>query len=681
MVSWLRAGVPADPSGYAAYRQENPGPFFFRPSIRQALLERFDSRRVVAEAEAVLGGTYQVFGGVAVKRGFPPDWFHFLPPLPPAAQLSGPRKHWSEFDLESGPGDIKLVWELSRFSWLLPLARAYVWTEDDRYPEAAWKLVDAWMCENPPNTSPHWVSAQECAFRVLAAAFAWQAFRPWRGLDPHRPARLAAFIAEHAARINATLLYARAQGNNHLLVEAAGLLTASVCLPEFKSAAGWRAQGKHWLEHGLRTQFFSDGGYVQHSANYQRLALEAGLWGARLLEEDGEQLSAECLDALRRGASALDALADTETGVASNFGPNDGAHLLRLTDCDFADVRPTLQLAGWVLEGEPHLPPGPYDELALWMGVGSLLRQGDERNRPAASASTNRGPRDRSLGGPPPGLDLPEAGLQRLEGKASWGLLRCARFRGRPGHSDQLQFGLHWRGLPIVRDAGSFLYAGEPPWDNALSAASAHNGPVVDGKEPMVRAGRFLWLRWSKGRVVGRWRHPDGQAEMISAEHDGYRRLGVTCRRSVLYLGEDTWWVIDDILGGGEHLLALGWKLPDGEGSLQGSSVSLATSLGPVGVEMNLPLACTSLYHQGRCIAGQGSDQPNRGWYSPTYSVLAPALELFAEQRADLPARLVTEFELGRTLRPKPVVTWAPLGQGLSPLRTVTTDTWTWDLV
>ena len=95
---------------------------------------------------------------------------------------------------------------------------------------------------------------------------------------PARRQRLLASIVEHAQRIPPTILYARAQNNNHLITEAVGLYTAGCLLLDHPQSARWRKLGWRWFTWAILHQIDPDGTYVQQSTNYHRLMLEAALW-------------------------------------------------------------------------------------------------------------------------------------------------------------------------------------------------------------------------------------------------------------------------------------------------------------------------------------------------------------------------------------------------------------------
>ena len=117
-----------------------------------------------------------------------------------------------------------------------------------------------------------------------------------RAHHPGADGACARAVADHAARIPPTLVYARAQNNNHLLSEAAGLYTAGLALPDHPQAAHWRELGWKWLNHAFQRQIAADGTYTQHSTNYHRLMLQAALW-VHALPAPGPSLAQRTLQA------------------------------------------------------------------------------------------------------------------------------------------------------------------------------------------------------------------------------------------------------------------------------------------------------------------------------------------------------------------------------------------------
>ncbi len=125
---------------------------------------------VVDLAEDQLKGNISYFSDRQYNVGSPPDWF-----LNPVSQKRCPDvdSHWSELpDFSDEVGDIKIIWEASRFDWVLFFARAYCVTGDERYLSALNKWVSDWTDKNPLNLGPNWKCGQEAAIRMLQALLA-----------------------------------------------------------------------------------------------------------------------------------------------------------------------------------------------------------------------------------------------------------------------------------------------------------------------------------------------------------------------------------------------------------------------------------------------------------------------------------------------------------------------------
>ncbi|MFP3852771.1 MAG: alginate lyase family protein [Anaerolineales bacterium] len=574
------------------------------------------------EGDRILEGVFPLFGLRWVELGSPPDW-HAFAPLAEAGKAGRvpPDSHWTDYSLDDLGADVKLLWEPSRMSWAFKLGRAYRWTGDEAYAEGFWKLLQSWCQSHKPNRGPHWISAQEVAFRILALSFSRVSFGSWLNQQQHH--WLATVVRAHASRIPPTIAYSRAQRNNHLLTEAVGLLTAGLLFPQLPESKRWSHTGYRWLAAGLADQVFEDGGYIQHSTNYGRLALELGCWAAVICERNDLALQRRSKDALVRLAGWLTDMVDPAEGRAPNFGPNDGTQLLPLTESGFSDYRPTLQVARAVLGGKALYGDGPWDELCYWFGTEPPPR----RTRPKAAR-----------------VDHSKIGVYSTGGDSAHAFLRAADFHSRPGHVDQMHVDLWWRGRNLALDPGTYLYNGEPPWDNALAGALFHNTIVVDGRQPMEKAGRFLWLDWSKASLVNKSSSPDGQLELMIAEHDGYQSLGVRHRRSLLRAGDNLWLVVDDLEGSGHHAVVLPWLLPMADWSTAGEDLRLNLPEGGVRLRVAAAGLERSLYSAGERLLGPGLglEAPQLGWNSPTYALKEPALHWISRWRGTLPVQILS---------------------------------------
>jgi hypothetical protein len=626
-----------------------PAFFFDNPQAMGETIRRLNPQTESAhrsDLENIQSGKYLLWEDGYHELGFPPEWNR----NPLTGRSDFARRHWTEVN-EGATGDVKGLWELSRFSLAFRLARLYAMTGDKRAPEAFWQLLESWLSANPPNSGPQWLSSQEVALRALAWIFSLRAFARSPATNAARAAKAIAALDAHARRIEATLAYARAQNNNHLISEAAGLFTIGLLFPDLPNAGRWQKLGHSLLE-STSEQFFSDGGYIQHSINYHRQALQLYLWALRLGEIHSQPFSKRMYDSVDRSLELLSALVDPETGRMPNFGHNDGALFLALNSCDYEDYRPLLQSLALWRKGARIWDAGPWDEDALWL-IGPDVFKPAVHEFAGQIAQTKQN------------ISAPRAGLFLLPGRESRAIVRCAQFCERPAHADQLHVDLWWRGENIACDPGSYLYGDDPPWRNSMAHAAVHNTVTIDGLDQMQRSGRFGWatLAQAQGELFGnaKWQ----------GSHDGYRTLGITHRRTVEHMDEDIWVVTDDLIGRGTHTVRLHWLIPDypwewndlGKDPAQeelisekmmgwkdGSGVGLILRTPAGGISLRVWSSRPALWNL--CRAGEkihGEDAQDRtipdaisGWRSLRYASKIPALALAGWTQGISPVRFIS---------------------------------------
>lgn len=597
----------AEPEQYLDYRRSAARPFFFTPRDRQRYEPYFaawdkEGRTPLDECDEIAQGRLRYFGKVAVQTGFPPDW-HRNPftGLKVRADL-----HWSKID-DFGNGDIKIVWEPSRFGFTYPLVRAYWRTRDERYAETFWQLLEDWQAQNPPQQGANWKCGQETSFRVMAWCFGLYGFLNAEATSAERAVALAQMVAVSGERIEGNLRYALSQRNNHGISEGMGLWTIGSLFPELRSARKWSELGREVLETQGRELIYADGSFTQHSLNYHRLMLHDYLWSLRLDGLHEGSFSAELKDRVRKASDFLFELQDEESGRVPNYGHNDGALLLPLNNCDYRDFRPVLQSAHYFFKGERRYENGLWDEDLLWLFGPDACE--------ASIEVTVRNDLSAEIGG-----------YYTLRSKKGFGFVRCATFRDRPAQADMLHLDLWWRGENIARDPGTYSYNAPSPWNNALAHTAYHNTVTVDGLDQMERVGKFLWLPWLRSRVRCYRRSSSGFMTYWEAEHNGYERLKapVSHRRGILRLGDDWWLVLDALSSAGDHRYRLHWLFADApyQWDVNQRRLRLDTSAGTYHAQV-----VTSVADATVSLARADKDSP-RGWQSLYYHNRQPAISV-----------------------------------------------------
>jgi hypothetical protein len=553
------------------------------------------------------------------KVGWPVRWHRH-----PSTGQEWPRVHWSLLE-DLGDSDVKWLWELSRFGYAYDLVRAH-WLGAEDAAEVFWELVEDFARANPPNVGVHWLCGQECSFRVFAWLFGLFALAGSSASTPERQALLLRVLATHGERIEANLGFARLQKNNHAVNEALALFSLGTLLPCLRSAQDWESKGRRVLEEEASRQIYDDGAYVQHSLNYHRLVVESYAWALLLARRAKSPLSAETQARVGSAVELLLQLSDELSGRAPNYGSNDGARLLPLDGCAFEDYRPSLQLAGWAAWGERPIADGAWNEPLLWLGGAEAL---------AGDAV----PRSRQA------LTSPVGGYATLRSGDAWVFSRACEYRDRPAQADQLHVDLWWRGANVLGDPGTYSYNAAPPWRNGLSTTSVHNTLTIDGLDQMVRGPRFVWLGWSRGRIL---RSAGGaRLQLWEAEHEGYLdRLGIVARRLLLLAGDRFLVVIDELHGGGRHEISSQWLAPDATNlDLKADNARLDFQAGPCGVQFRAADAAGSLSALPHQVAPD--DGRVAGWCSTRYQERRAVPTLALSYEAELPIRQVTVVSLG----------------------------------
>jgi hypothetical protein len=607
-------------------RRDATRPFFFTDaqavgaSVRKTIgLE--EGKSVLAAAEQILAGNLPFFGAQSFACEFPPRWFRNAV----TGQSVSPHQLWTQMRFASSEyGDLKFIIEPSRFLFVYPLVRAYALSGDERFPQAFWSAIEDWARCSPPMSGPLWICGQECSLRILAWTFALHAFIHSPSSTTEHVSLLVSMIAAHAWRTAQTIGYARSQRSNHLISEAVGLWTAGTLYPELREAQVWQNLGAHLLQEAVLDQITPAGVSQQHSFNYQRMILHLLLWTLRLAEIRDAPLPDDIRARTQAAFDFMRPWVDPVSGLAPNYGSDDGSLILPLAPGAYRDFRPLLQLGVAVLHS-PALQSGPWDEAALWFGV-----------KPATVEKTSPSP-----------LPSAETGYFRLGDENSWALIRAGRYSRRPFQADQLHVDLWWQGINLASDAGTYLYNGPPPWNNGLAGTAVHNSVMVDYRDQMRRAGRFLWVDWAQasGRLDSACAH--GRADRFEGEHDGYKCFGVKHRRKVQWLAGVGWIVVDDIEGTGVHQARLHWLMADLPYESSNSPFQVVFSLGQSRVQCSILSSSqgnAAIIRAGKQVKGNvaAAEAQLLGWQSPTYGDIQPAVSLVYETRSQLPVRFVT---------------------------------------
>ncbi len=476
----------------------------------------------------------------------PPDWF--INPWN-SARYDDVNRHWSDIpDFMPELGDIKTVWEASRFDWLSVMAWMYRNGKYEALNRFELWLRD-WVLRNPVNGGVNWKCGQEASLRCLNLLITAIAID--NVFENPRPGFLN-LLDIHLKRIAPTVCYAMAQDNNHGVSEAAALFVVGHYLMLYgdkgqkKRGGKWARKGRYWLENRVTHLIMADGSFSQHSVTYHRLMLD--VLSLTELMRSRLRISEFSKTYYSRAALAvkwLHVMTDNQSGDAPNLGSNDGAYLFNFDGLQYRDFRPSVQLAAAAfLKRSVWAEEVAHPLLELYSIDINTLPPLDT----ASSTLHSKG------------------GYARFNHDFGFAMLRLPVYRFRPSHADALHLDIWHKGVNLVRDAGTYSYNADDASTKYFPGTESHSTVCFDGHDQMPRLGRFLFGAWLKPDVLDF----DVQKGYVKS---GYTDYAGAHHTRELRRETNGWCVIDDF-GGFKEEAVLRWRLSPGNWDLNGQVLS-----------------------------------------------------------------------------------------------------------
>lgn len=378
-------------------------------------------------------------------------------------------------DFNNQLGDIKGVWEASRFDWAVSFAQLVVNGDNDTLVKLnLW--VNNWVENNPTYNGVNWKCGQEASIRVMHLALCTLLLKQTTTTSP----ALLSLIKAHLKRISPTIMYAVAQDNNHGTSEAAALYIGGSWLVLNGDSDGikWQKQGLKWLENRGSKLIEDDGSFSQYSVTYHRVMLDTySLVEVWRLKHSLPLFTKHLYKKLRAATTWLFYFTNSNTGDAPNIGANDGARLIPLTGSDYRDFRPSVQLASILFLNKVAFDlSGDFNIPLKWL----------ELEIPEESITSKKS-KDFSCGG-----------YVYLKSQNAELYFNYPNFNFRPSQNDALHIDLWLDDQNIFRDGGTFSYNAGQKYIDYYGGTISHNTVQFDEHDQMPRLSRFLLGGWLK---------------------------------------------------------------------------------------------------------------------------------------------------------------------------------------
>lgn len=428
-----------------------------------------DKNSIIKEADkACLGKIRGFSSSIELDYGNPINWQ--LNPLT-EKKIDSKIKWFRIPDFDKERGDIKVIWEISRFSHLLTFARAYCLTTDKKYYFAFSKQIDEWVHNNEYSFGANYKCGQECSIRMVNVLLAGALFKDVNLLSEKDEINIKTIVRDSYKKVLANFFYAyRCIKNNHTLSELMGMVVGAWCCNDEKMLK----KTQYYLNKVVEDQFEKDGGYVQYSFNYQRLAL-MDLSVILSVSDKTKVIISEYLKQRVLKSSQILFHCQATNYDVPNYGSNDGALIFKMTSCSYRDFRPVCNTIYRLIEGHELYIPDKHQEELIWLNIEEAELNIIERQS----------------------IECLVSGLCSMRDKNNFMMIICNDYlRKRPGHMDQMHIDLWVNDINVLCDGGTYSYAsivGQQLIDNR-----AHNTVVVEGRKQMSIRPPFMIYDWPK---------------------------------------------------------------------------------------------------------------------------------------------------------------------------------------
>lgn len=454
-------------------------------------------------------------------------------------------------------GDPEFIYQFNRHRYWICLGQAMALTGDERYAAAFVKELLSWLSDNPITPErvkttwrtieagirgEHWVKAME--YFKESAAVTEEVRRAFiQGLVRHGE-----YLMEHNAHFS--------DKSNWGVLESHGLFVIGTALGKGGSFEAWYQAYREEtdgsgerpeqyvkealcrLERELQLQVMEDGTHWEQSPMYHNEVLRCVLEVLRAGGAAGRELP----EILYEKAGDM-AYANLMWIKPDHTQPCTG-------DSDKTDLRDVMTPAALLLE-DPVLKACGYPVLDF-ESVWDFTREEAARYE-ALEAKT---PETTFMA-------LPDSGSWCL--RSGWGReSNYFRFKngsvgGGHGHFDKLHMELCVCGEDVLIDPGRYTYV-DGPLRRGLKAASAHNVPLIDGKE--YTACTDSWgIAGAAAPLGNQWRQKRMESgedfyTFLQGSHLGYLPDGCLVNRRILAIGTGIYVVADTFYGNGVHQMS-----------------------------------------------------------------------------------------------------------------------------
>lgn len=523
----FKSKFPQDPKpvNYISLSEWRKGDYFFGIDSNHEQKSEYSRNN---DAQRILNGEINFFSNKWIKLGKDYDWVT----NPDSSHKYDRDKHWSQIeDFSAVNGDIKYVWEKSRFSYIYEILRNDLAFDTDH---SAWifQEIVSWIKANPINSGPNYKCSQEISLRVLNWTYALNFYKNSAALTEDIFDEIMHSVYWQLSHVYENIDFSRiAVRNNHAITETLTLYLSGLFYPFFPDANKWKKKGKKWFEQEIDYQIYPDGTFLQFSMNYHRVVIQLFTWAFSASIHFKERFSKTTYEKAYKSIKFLYTCQDLNTGFLPNYGSNDGALFFKFTACDFRDYRPQLNVLHKILTGEHLYSSGPWDEELCWYNIE------DKEHLVFEPIVLSDG-----------WTQFEAGGFYVLRETTGVTFIRCGNHKDRPAQADNLHLDIWYKDKNVVYDSGSYKYNTDSDTLKYFMGTQSHNTVMINDADQMLKGARFIWYYWSQREFAKVY---EGATEFVfEGKISAFRFLNTNIKhyRKIIKRKSSPTWIVEDVI-------------------------------------------------------------------------------------------------------------------------------------
>lgn len=492
-------------------------------------------------------------------------------------------------------------YQLHRHQWMVPQAKTYYASGDERYALNWIEVYGDWIRKNPrpeqgTNVTNHasW-RPLDVAARLIDQCALLEYYQHSESVTVEWLAEVLLRLDEHANHI----VNNYSDDSNHRITQAQAVTFAGMLFPELKNSAEWKNSGTSVLNEDVNRQYFPDGWLRDGDLHYHISGIEDFRLALKVAQLNGEQS--------RFPAAYVESMRNMTDVVMNMIYPD-------YTVPNMADTRRETWTRNVLMRNlNNYYNLFPDNQQMLWMATGGV-----EGTMPETKVKT-----------------FPDGGYYTM--RSGWTVedMMMVLQNTPDGPAEQWHrqydnntFELWVKGRNFFPDSGCYSYGGTSESNASrrkYAASTAHNTLTLDGKN-VSSDGR---MRKQESKSTATFAY-----EVLVLENPSYENL---LHRRVVFLVDDKFYVIlDEASGSAEGIVNLNFNITEGSDA-QVVLDPLQGGFHTAFADGNNMLVRTRSIKKGAFLEREGFVS-----YNINKSVARKAYQLNVEKTADETLRYVT---------------------------------------